>query len=125
MPLHSVINGALRCQVMTKRTKLRCKNPAAYGCKACRMHGAHKSRDVPRGAEHSNYKNGDRTSAAEERYRRAAISLLTLRDMGDSMGMFNGGSIRGRRPKGYRKLDMSNPEELAKAILATMAVSEE
>ena len=125
MPLPSLLNGAKQCQVMTKRTKLRCKNPAAFGCRSCRMHGAHKSRNAPRGPDHSNYKNGDRTSAVEAEHRRVAISLLTLRDIGDSIGMFNGGFTRGRKPKGYRKFDMNDPEQLAKAILATMANSEE
>ena len=125
MPLPSLLNGAEQCQVTSKRTKARCKNLAAYGCRSCRMHGAHKSRNVPRGLNHSNYKKGDRTSAVEAEHRRVAISLLTLRDIGDSIGMFNGGFTRGRKPKGYRKFDMSDPEQLAKAILGTMVNSEE
>ena len=99
MPLQSVLNGAKQCQVLTKRTRLRCKNPAAYGCLACRMHGAHKSRNVLRGADHPQHRNGERTKVAEAEHRRASTVLLTLRDIGDSIGMFNGDYQRGRKPK--------------------------
>ncbi len=105
---------------MTKRTKLRCKNPAAYGCKACRMHGAHKSRDVLRGVNHPHYKNGERTKEAETEHRKAAITLLTLQDIGDSIGMFSSHIAKGRKPVGYIKYDMNDPVQLAYAILSTI-----
>lgn len=103
MPLPSVLNGAIQCQVLTKRTKQRCKNPTAYGCVSCRMHGAHKSRNVLRGAEHPQYKHGERTKEVEIQHKRASITLLTLRDIGDSIKIFNGDNTRGRKPKGYIK----------------------
>ena len=121
MPLPSLLKGAKQCQVMTKRSKLRCKNPAAYGCKACRMHGAHKSRNVLRGANHPQYKNGERTKEAETEHRRAAIALLTLQDVGDSIGMFNSHIAKGRKPAGYIKYDMNDPVEIAYAILSTIS----
>jgi hypothetical protein len=120
MPLPSVLNGAKQCQVMTKRTKQHCKNPAAYGCKACRMHGAHKSRNVLRGTDHPKYKNGERTNRIEEGRRKSSIILLTLRDIGDHINLFNGDYTRGRKPTGYVKYDMNDPEQLALAILATL-----
>ena len=122
MPLQSVLNGAKQCQVLTKRTRLRCKNPAAYGCLACRMHGAHKSRNVSRGVTHPNYKHGDRTRESETEYSLTSTILLTLRDIGDSIGMFTGSHTRGRKPRGYIKFDLKDPEELTKAILATLRV---
>jgi len=43
MPLPSVETGACpRCRGKSKRSGLPCQNPAAYGCKTCRIHGAHK-----------------------------------------------------------------------------------
>lgn len=119
MPLPSLLNGAKQCQVMSRRTKLRCKNPAAYGCRSCRMHGAHKSRNVLQGKDHPQYKNGERSKTREAEYRRTSTTLLTLRDIGDSIGMFSGTHTRGRKPNGYRKLDASNPEQLLIAILKT------
>ena len=118
MPLPSLLNGAKQCQVMTRRTKERCKNLAAFGCKACRMHGAHKSRNVLQGENHPQYRNGNRTKAAEAEHGLTSTILLTLRDIGDSIGMFQGDHTRGRKTKGYRKFDMNDPEQLVSAILA-------
>ena len=123
MPLPSLLKGAKQCQVMTKRTKVRCKNLAAYGCKACRMHGAHKSKNVLRGAIHPQYINGKRTKEAETEHRRAAIALLTLQDIGDSIGMFNSHIAKGRKPVGYIKYDMNDPVQLAHAILSTISIN--
>lgn len=124
MPLQSVLNGAQQCQVLTKRTRLRCKNPAAYGCLACRMHGAHKSRNVLRGANHPRYKDGERTMKSEDEHRKSSVILLTLRDLGDHIKLFNGDYTRGRKPKGYVKYDMDDPEQLALAILASLREEE-
>jgi hypothetical protein len=120
MPLQSVLNGAKQCQVLTKRTRQRCKNPAAYGCTSCRMHGAHKSRNVLRGANHPQYRNGERTKKSEEEHRKSSTILLILRDIGDHIKLFNGDHTRGRKPKGYVKYDMNDPEQLALAVLATL-----
>ena len=46
--------------------------------------------------------------------------MLTLRDIGDHINLFNGDYTRGRKPKGYVKYDMNDPEQLALAILATL-----
>ena len=120
MPLPSLLEGAKQCQVMTRRTKQRCKNVAAFGCKACRMHGAHKSRNVQQGVNHPQYKNGERTKEAETEHRRASVALLTLRDIGDHLNMFNGAHTRGRKPNGYIKYDLNKPEQLLLAIKATI-----
>ena len=121
MPLPSVLNGAKQCQVLTKRTRLRCKNPAAYGCLACRMHGAHKSKRVLRGKDHPQYKTGERTKLREAEHRKASILLLTLRDLGDSIGMFSGGYVRGRKPIGYKKYEPTDPVEFAAAIYKVLS----
>ena len=120
MPLPSILNGAKQCQVLTKRTRQRCKNPAAYGCASCRMHGAHKSRNVLRGENHPQYKNGRRTRESEEEHRKSSTILLTLRDIGDHINLFSGDYMRGRKPKCYVKYDMNDPEQLTLAILATL-----
>ena len=117
MPLPSLLKGAKQCQVLTRRTKQRCKNPAAYGCLSCRMHGAHRSRNVLQGEVHPQYKNGERTKEADAERSLTSTIFLTLRDIGDSIGMFNGTHARGRKPNGYRKFDMNDPEQKAQAIL--------
>ena len=64
--------------------------------------------------------DGERTKLSEENHRKSSIILLTLRDIGDHINLFNGDYIRGRKPTGYVKYDMNDPEQLALAILATL-----
>ena len=53
MPLPSVLNGAPRYQINLKRSSERCKKPRAYGLKkACKVHGSHRSRNIPRSVNH-------------------------------------------------------------------------
>lgn len=116
MPLQSVLNGAKQCQVLTKRTKQPCKNPAAYGCISCRMHGAHKSRNVLWGVDHPKYKHGNRTKEAQQNNSDALTRIRMLEQIGWHIKMFVGTKTRGRKPKGYRKYNMNDPGQLAEAI---------
>ena len=107
----------LHILIPCKRTGIRRKNPCAYGSKvACKTHGSHRSRNILRGTDHPRYTHGERTKEAEAEYRRASITFLTLRDIGDYLNMFNGGYTSGRKPNGYRKYDMSDPDQLALVI---------
>jgi hypothetical protein len=66
MPLPSVrLYGAKLCQCLSKRTKLPCNNAAAFGTKACRMHGAHKKQARLAGSNHPNFKHGFETKDAK------------------------------------------------------------
>lgn len=120
MPLPSVQNGAKQCQVLSKRTRRQCLNPAAYGCRACRMHGAHKSRKSPQGADHPQYRNGNETKKARAERSRVSAMFLYLRDIGDSINLFAGPKTRGRRPGQYRRLDLNDPEQMMLAISLTL-----
>ena len=123
MPLTSVLNGAKQCQVMTKRTKQRCKNPAAYGCKACRMHGAHKSRNVLSGKDHPRYRNGERTKAAETERIDKGVMFRYLTDIGNHCNLFYKElKTRGRPPLGYTHLDLTDPEQLAFAMMKVVQI---
>jgi len=118
---HSKLKCLTQCSKLCKRTGIRCKNPCAYGSKvACKTHGSHRSRNVLIGTDHPRYTHGERTKEFEAEHRRGSITLLTLRDVGDYLSMFNGSYISGRKPNGYRKYDMSDPEQLALAIMITL-----
>ena len=122
MPLPSLLKGAKQCQVMTRRTKKRCKNPAAYGCRSCRMHGAHRSRNVLKGEDHSQYKNGERTKEAEAEIRKKSILLRYLMDIGNHVELFYKQlKTKGRPPLGYAQLNLEDPEQLALAIMRTLS----
>ena len=119
MPLPSIINGAKQCQVLTKRTKQRCKNPAAYGCTSCRMHGAHKSRNVLRGGDHQQYTNGNRTIESQKENSACLARLRILEQIGWHIKMFTGVKTRGRKPNGYIQLDLNDPLQMGLAVLMT------
>jgi hypothetical protein len=121
MPLPSLLKGAKQCQVLTRRTKQRCKNPAAYGCRSCRMHGAHKSRNVLNGVDHPRYKNGERSKAIEAEIRKKSILLRYLVDVGNHVELFYKKlKSKGRPPLGYTQLNLDDPEQLALAILTAI-----
>ena len=81
MPLPCITkHGAKRCAALSKRTKLACGNPAAYGCKTCRYHGARKN--ILRGEQHPSYVHGNRTLEAE---RQSSASSLRLANLEDAM----------------------------------------
>lgn len=84
------------------------------------MHGAHKSRNVLRGPNHPQYQYGNRTKEAQHNNSEALTRIRMIEQIGWHIKMFFGAKTRGRKPKGYRKYDMNDPEQLAKAIQLTI-----
>ena len=82
------------------------------------MHGGIVGkRKVLRGADHPQYRNkGESRDERGQRSKKSA-ALLYLRDIGDHVNLFNGTKTRGRRPKGYLRLDLSDKTQLAIAII--------
>ncbi len=121
MPLPSLLKGASRCQVNCKRTGERCKNVCAYGSKkACRMHGAHRSRNVPRGQNHPQFKNGEWTKEVLESYRAARCRLAMLEQIGWHLNMFIGQKTRGKKPKRFIHFDLNDPAQLTLAVVKAL-----
>lgn len=90
MPLPSVLYyGANQCQARSKRTGLPCNNPAAFGCRTCRMHGAHRSRLAASGAEHWNYRHGRETLTAKRARAEALSELKRLHRIGLALTLFD------------------------------------
>jgi len=87
----------------------------------CRLHGGIIGiRKAVRGADHPQYRNkGESRQEREERSKRSAV-LLYLRDIDAHVNLFNGTKTRGRRPKGYLRLDLSDKTQLAIAIIKTL-----
>jgi hypothetical protein len=113
MPLKCITNGALQCQVTSKRSKIRCKNAAAYGCRSCVVHGAHLSRNVLRGECHPNFKNGNESKSSRAQRSRKQAELRYLIDLGNHQGLFRKKfSVVGRPPNGYIKLNLDDPENI-------------
>jgi hypothetical protein len=105
MPLPSMrLSGAKQCTALTKRTKQPCKNPAAYGCKTCRMHGARKPETIKQGKDHANFVHGRRTREAEKQHSEFCRKLEQLEDAMHLLGMTSAKRSRGRKARGYAKL---------------------
>lgn len=111
------------CGAKCKRTGLPCKNMPVRSSKAnrCRLHGGIiGKRKVLRGADHPQYRNkGESRLEREERSKRSA-ALLYLRDIGDYVNLFHGTKTRGRKPKSYSRLTLSDEAQLSIAINKTL-----
>jgi hypothetical protein len=114
MPLQSVIKGAKKCTALTKRTKQPCLNPAAYGCKTCRMHGARRSETIKRGKDHVNFVHGRRTLEAQAEESATACRLQQLEDAMYALKMTTAKRSRGRKANTYCKI--TSVDEIKKLL---------
>ena len=98
MPLPSVSkHSANQCTARAKTTNHRCLNPAAFGCRTCRLHGARKRNSIKAGKDHPNYLNGTETLYAK---RQRSLKLAELREIENDL--MNRGLIRGKRTVGRK-----------------------
>ena len=98
MPLPSVSQySAAQCTARAKSTKQRCQNPAAFGCRTCRLHGARKPSSIKAGPDHPNYKNGSETLEAKQK---RSLKLAEIRVI--EADLLNKGLIRGPRTAGRK-----------------------
>ena len=101
MPLPGISSGkAQRCTAKCKaRGGDRCLNPAAWGCKTCRYHGARRPSSIKRGASHPQYRNGQETLEAKAKRSELLGELRELEALSFSLGFAAGPKWRGRKPK--------------------------
>lgn len=85
-------NLKTRCTALCRARGDQCWNPAAYGCKTCRYHGAKRPEATRHGDEHGRYKDGEYTQAAKAAYRRSSVRINELEQMA-----FDAGLIRTRK----------------------------
>jgi hypothetical protein len=113
MPLPSVAkHGAKQCTAKSRRSGLSCKNPAAYGCRTCRCHGARKN--IVSGKDHVNFVHGRRTLKAQAEQSATSRRLQQLEDAMHVLGMTNAKRSRGRKALGYSPITLV--EEIEKMI---------
>lgn len=85
------------------------------------MHGAHKSRNVLRGPDHSNYKNGERSKEVKAERSEKSVAFRYLTDIGNHYDMFYKElKPLGRPPSEYIKLDLSDRRNLLIALVKTI-----
>ena len=88
-------NLKAQCTASNRKSGVRCKNHAAFGCKSCKSHGAHI---IPSGLDHPNYKHGARTLEALSKYSQKVAELDQLEDISHHAGVMAGPKRRGRKP---------------------------
>lgn len=111
-----------RCKATSVRTKQQCGRPAIKGKSVCQFHGGRST--GPKSAENKNrlrtlnLKDGFFTAEARQSARRDSITLRYLEDIGYHLGMIPV-RTRGRKPKGYVRLNLNDKDQLIKALKAS------
>jgi hypothetical protein len=115
-----------RCKAQSSRTKLQCAKPALKGKVVCGHHGGHST--GPRTQEGkqrmmaAHIKHGQETLEAKAERNSKSVMFRYLTDIGNHVGLFYTQlKTRGRPPLGYAHLDLTDPEQLALAILRTLS----
>ncbi len=115
MPLPSVSEyGAKQCTALNRQTKQQCKNPAAFGCKVCRYHGARRKESIRRGEQHPNYVHGKFTFEAKKKSSEKIAQLQMIEDAMHLLGMTTAKRSRGRKALRYSPITLV--DEIKKVI---------
>ena len=89
---------------------------------AYKVHGSYRSRNVPRGVNHPQYKNGAWTKGVLEENRMTRSRLAMLEQISSHLKIFSGTKTRRKKPRGFLPLDLNDPEQLTltlfKALMA-------
>ena len=88
-----------QCTVRARSTGNQCLNPAAFGCATCTRHGAWLGAKKRVGKAHPQYRHGERTKEAIQKYRKTMSELQYLEQIGHESGVFTGARTTGRRLK--------------------------
>ena len=86
-----------QCTVRARSTGNQCLNPAAFGCKTCRYHGARRRETIKAGEHHPQYKHGERTQEAIERFRAKMLKLQNIETLARSANVLTGHKTKGRK----------------------------
>ena len=116
-----------RCQARSGRSKLQCGRPAISTSKQskCQFHGGlstgPKTKNGKDRIRAAHWKHGHETIKAKADRSKKSLIFLYLTDIGNHCNMFYKQiKTRGRPPLGYRQLDLTDPEQLALAIVKTL-----
>lgn len=100
MPLPNISSGkSLRCSAICRARAARCRNPAAFGMKVCRYHGAKRPETVNRGGRHWNYQHGEETLEGKAERSARLRELRELEALSFAFGIASGPRWRGRKPR--------------------------
>ena len=114
-----------RCKAQSSRTKLQCAKPALKGKAVCGHHGGYstgpRSKEGKDRIRAAHLTHGGETLEAKAERSAKSVMFRYLTDLGNHCNLFYK-EIKplGRPPTQYIKCNLSDPEELALAILKTI-----
>ena len=113
-----------RCKAQSSRTKLQCSKPALKDKAVCGHHGGHstgpRTKEGKERIQAAQLKHGEETLEAKAERSEKSVMFRYLTDIGNHCNMFYKQiKALGRPPSGYKQLDLTDPEQLALAILKT------
>jgi hypothetical protein len=113
-----------RCKARSSRTKLQCAKPALKDKAVCGHHGGLSTGPKTKAGKEriraAHLKHGQETQEARAERSAKSVMFRYLIDLGNYCDLFYKElKTRGRPPSGYEKLDLTEPEKLALAILNT------
>jgi hypothetical protein len=111
-----------RCKAKSSRTKLQCSKPALKGKAVCGHHGGYntgpRSKEGKDRIRTAHLKHGEEPLEAKAERSSKSVMFRYLTDIGNHCNMFYKEiKTRGRPPAGYAQLDLTDPKQLALAIL--------
>lgn len=111
-----------RCKAQSSRTKLQCSKPALKGKAVCQFHGGKstgpKTQEGKDAIRQAHWKHGNETKEAKAQRSQKSLMFLMLEELGHHAHLFslNSPKTRGRKPNGFEKLDLHDPDQLSKAM---------
>jgi hypothetical protein len=92
----------------------------------CKWHGGlstgPRTQEGIKRIQNTHWKHGNDTKEARADRSEKSLMFFMLEELGYHVNMFAASSThtRGRKPNGYQKLDLNDPDQLAKAIKLSM-----
>jgi hypothetical protein len=113
-----------RCKARSSRTKLQCAKPALKGKVVCGHHGGYstgpRTKEGKERIRAAHLKHGQETQEARAERSEKSVMFRYLTNIGNHCEIFYKKiKTRGRPPSDYAQLDLTDPEQLALALLKT------
>ena len=91
---------AAKASTSTQQLTHECLNPAAFGCKAHKKHAGRRRETIKEGADHPQFKHGERFQETIEQFRTEILVLQNIETLARAAVVITGPKTRGRKQAG-------------------------